>query len=210
MIDKKQLFLMGNRAMYCFADNLILCQELLNGGARIIQLRAKKIDDDTFFKIAKEMLLLMKNYEDSILIINDRVDIAIELKADGIHVGQEDENYRDVIERVPENMIVGVSVESVKQAVEAEQAGATYVGPGSVFTTPTKSDVAVIGLEGLSQIVQAVKIPVVAIGGITIENIRQVMATGVHYYAVISQINDAQDISARLNEFFKIIASHKI
>ncbi len=108
--------------IYCFADNLTLCRKLLEGGAKIIQLRDKKTDDRSFARLAADMLAMTKAY-DAILIINDRVDIAIGIGADGIHVGQEDEQYREVIRRVPENMIVGVSVDTVGQAVDAQKPG---------------------------------------------------------------------------------------
>lgn len=203
--SKKKLFHSIKRDIYCFADNKALCQKLLLGGARIIQFRAKEINDSIFAANAQEMFSLMKSYSDSIFIINDRVDIAIQIKADGIHVGMEDEDFQQVINRVPRDMIVGVSVENVEQAIAAESAGATYVGPGAVFSTPTKSDVPIIGIDVLREIVRAVNIPVVAIGGITLENIDQVIETGAKFYAVISQINNAKNITARLNEFFKII-----
>jgi thiamine-phosphate pyrophosphorylase len=188
------------RGIYCFADNLPLCRKLLEGGANIIQLRDKTANDHSFARLAKDMLSLTKAYN-AILIVNDRVDIAIGIGADGIHIGQEDEQYREVIRRVPENMIVGVSVDTVGQAIDAEKAGATYLGAGAVFPTPSKSDAVLIGLETLSDIVRRVTIPVAAIGGITLENIREVAQTGVRYFAIISAINAAENIGARLKEF---------
>ncbi|MCP4346518.1 MAG: thiamine phosphate synthase [Desulfobacterales bacterium] len=204
MKQNKEFFSTDRRDIYCFADNMDICRKLLTGGANIIQLRNKHIDDTAFKKLAEEMLSLARD-SDAILIINDRVDIAIEIMADGIHIGLEDENYREVITRAPDNMIVGVSVDTVKEAVEAEQAGAAYVGAGAVFPTPTKGDAVVIGIDELHNIVRAVKVPVVAIGGISMENIQQVVETGAQYYAIISDINNSQDIPARLNEFFTII-----
>ena len=190
----------GLSGIYCFADNLTLCRKLLEGGAKIIQLRDKKADDRSFARLAADMLAMTKAY-DAVLIINDRVKIAIDIGADGIHVGQKDEQYREVIRRVPENMIVGVSVDTVGQAVDAQKAGATYLGAGSVFPTLTKSDAVIIGLETLHKIVGSVTIPVAAIGGITLENIREVAQTGVRYFAIISAINSAENIRERLNEF---------
>ncbi len=207
-MEEKTLF-RNKKDIYCFADNMSICKNLLRGGAKIIQLRDKHTDDKAFYNMAREMLPVIRTFDDAILIINDRVDIAVDIRADGIHIGQKDENYQEVIRRVPDNMIVGVSVDTVKEAVEAEQAGASYLGAGSVFPTPTKDDAVVIGIDGLRSIVQAVKIPVVAIGGISMENIQQVMETGTHYYAIISEINNSQDIPARLNDFFTIIGKDK-
>jgi thiamine-phosphate pyrophosphorylase len=204
--DKKQRFNRSARELYCFADNLPLCEKLLAAGARIIQLREKSLDDQTFLQLAREMMSLVRKYEDAVLIINDRVEIALEVAAHGVHVGQEDENYLNVLRRVPQEMIVGVSVDTVTQAVAAEIAGATYLGAGAVFRTPTKIDAVVIGLEGLQEIVQAVQIPVVAIGGISLENIGKVVPTGAQYYAIISQINSAPDIKKRIDEFNDLIS----
>jgi thiamine-phosphate pyrophosphorylase len=191
--------------IYCFADNLPLCKKLLDGGAKIIQLRDKYSDDNAFYHSAKEMLSLVRHYDDAIFIINDRVDIALEINADGIHIGQEDENFYNVLRRVPDEMIVGVSVDNAPQAIEAEKAGASYIGAGSVFPTPSKSDAKLIGINALRDIVKSVNIPIAAIGGITLNNIREVMETGVQYFAMISEINTAKDISARLKELSEIL-----
>ncbi|MCJ7829866.1 MAG: thiamine phosphate synthase [Desulfobacterales bacterium] len=206
MTGKKSPFSTFRRDLYCFADSPDLCRRLLEGGARIIQLREKHLDDPGFHRLGAEMQALVREYPEAVLIVNDRVEIALELGADGIHIGQEDENYREVIRRVPPEMIVGVSVDTAAEAIVAQEAGATYVGAGSVFPTPTKPDAQIIGIEALHRIVQSVHIPVVAIGGIALENAREVVAAGAHYLAVISQINDAADIPARIREFRAAIA----
>lgn len=205
MKNKKAFFQTGKKDIYCFADNLELCRKLLDGGAKIIQLREKNIDDRGFYNLAERMLSLVRTYNEAILIINDRVEAALELKADGVHIGQEDENFHKVINRLPDDMIVGVSAHNTKEALDAEQAGATYLGVGAAFSTPTKPDASVIGIEDLRSIVKAVSVPVVAIGGISLENIQSVIKTGAQFYAIISQINNAKDISARMAEFFKLI-----
>ncbi|MBN1932668.1 MAG: thiamine phosphate synthase [Desulfobacterales bacterium] len=209
MKNKKSFFSTQKRNIYCFADTLPLCKELLNAGAKIIQLRNKHLDDSAFFDLATAMLAQVKSCNDAILIINDRVDIALEIGADGIHIGQEDESYHRVISRMPTDMIVGVSVNCVDEALEAQKAGADYVGAGAVFPTSTKPDADLISLEELNGIVQAISIPVVALGGISIDNIHQVMETGAQYYGIISEINNAEDISARFNQFFNILVKGK-
>jgi thiamine-phosphate diphosphorylase len=201
----KSYFSYQAREIYCFADTLALCDKLLDGGAKIIQLRNKHLDDRSFYALAGTMLSHVRRHDNAILIVNDRVDIALEIDADGIHIGQGDENHHEVIRRLPDDMIIGISVSSVREALDAEHAGATYIGAGAVFSTSTKPDAEIIGLEGVSNIVSAVNIPVVALGGISLDNIRQVVQTGARYYGIISQINEAEDISARLNEFFTVI-----
>ncbi|CAN2046773.1 Thiamine-phosphate synthase [Candidatus Magnetomoraceae bacterium gMMP-1] len=204
MINKKNFFNTKKKDIYCFADNIKLCKTLLDAGAKIIQLRDKKKNNKQFYNVASEMISLVKNY-DAVLIINDRVDIAMSLGADGIHIGQQDENYHKVIKQAPDNMIIGVSVTSVDQAIKAQNAGADYLGAGAVFPTSTKSDAHIIGVNTLREIIKAVNIPIVAIGGISLKNIKKVMKAGADYYAVISEINSAKDVSARLNDFFKAI-----
>ena len=205
MNEKKSFFIRNKKEIYCFADNVSLCKKLLDAGAKVIQFRNKKIDDSAFQRVAREMLSLVRRYNNAVLIINDRVDIALEINADGIHIGQEDGDYQEIIRRAPDDMIIGVSVDTPEEAIDAERAGATYLGAGSAFPTPTKSDAVIIGTDGIRSVVQAVNIPVVAIGGISIENIRQVAETGAQYYAIISGINNAEDISARLNELKKYV-----
>lgn len=188
--------------MYCFADSVALCQKLLDSGARIIQLRAKNMSDGDFESLADEMQTLIRAYPAPVtFIVNDRVEVAFAIGADGLHVGQDDSDYRQVISAAPAGMVVGVSVGSVAEAIDAQRAGATYVGAGAVFETPTKHDAEVIGPVELRRIVDATTIPVVAIGGINLDNVGQVVAAGAHYFAVISEINDAPDIKLRINEF---------
>lgn len=196
MTDPKERFYRSPTRIYCFADTVALCEQLLNAGARIIQLRNKSADDKTFRNIAAQMLARVRCFDDAVLIINDRVDIAVEINADGIHVGQKDEDLREVMRRVPDRMIVGVSARYPDLAEAAARIGATYVGTGAVFVTPTKPDATVIGLQGLRAVVERVAIPVVAIGGISEQNIRQVVAAGVRYCAVISEINHASNVAA--------------
>ena len=166
MRNAVDIFLRTPARIYCFADTVELCRTLLDAGARVIQLRHKTADDAAFGR-AVEMLDCVRSYEDAVLIVNDRVDIALDIGADGIHVGQEDRDCREVVRRAPASMIVGVSARYPDVARSAAAAGATYVGAGAVFATPTKPEAVVIGLKGLQAVVAAVDIPVVAIGGIT-------------------------------------------
>jgi thiamine-phosphate pyrophosphorylase len=206
----REIFLRNPGRIYCFADSIALCRTLLEAGASVIQLRHKTADDSSFRRIAAEMLGLVRSFEDAVLIVNDRVDIALEIGADGIHVGQEDRDYREVVSRAPASMIIGVSARTPGLARAAADAGATYVGAGAVFATPTKPDAVVIGLPGLREVVAAVDIPVVAIGGIAAANLRAVLETGARYCAVISGINNASDPGAALRRLLAISASFPV
>lgn len=201
MRHSKDIFLSNPSRIYCFADTVDLCRTLLDAGARVIQLRHKTADDDAFKRLAIEMLACVCAYDNAVLIVNDRVDIALEVGADGVHVGQEDLDFREVVRRAPSSMIVGVSARYPALARAAAAARATYVGAGAVFPTPTKPEAVVIGLKGLQAVVKAVDIPVVAIGGITYGHIRPVLETGARCCAVISGINDAADPASALRRF---------
>ena len=127
-------------------------------------------------------------------IINDNVNIAIKCSADGVHVGQNDMNVRDVRALVGENMIIGVSARTVEQALAAEAAGADYLGAGAVFSTATKTNACALSHQTLTEICQAVQIPVVAIGGIDKNNILQLSGSGVDGVALVSAVFAAEQI----------------
>ena len=168
-------------------------ESALKGGATCVQLREKELDDETFLKEAMELADLCRRY-DVPFFINDNVDIAIQCRADGIHVGQEDMQAAQVRQKVGEDMIIGVSVHSVEEALEAVKNGADCLGVGAVFSTSTKTDVDVLPKETLHDICAAVDIPVVAIGGISKTNIKELAGTGVDGVALVSAIFAAEDI----------------
>ena len=168
-------------------------ESALKGGATCVQLREKKLDDEVFLKEAIEISALCKQYGVPFF-INDNVEIAIKCHADGIHVGQEDMEAAQVRQRVGDDMIIGVSVHSVEEALEAVRNGADCLGVGAMFSTSTKTDVNVLPKETLRDICAAVNIPVVAIGGIGKSNISQLADTGVDGVALVSAIFAADDI----------------
>jgi thiamine-phosphate pyrophosphorylase len=167
----------------------------LKGGATCVQLREKELDDETFLKEAIELSGLCKQYGVPFF-VNDNVEIAIACHADGIHVGQEDMEAEKVRQRVGDDMIIGVSVHCVEEALEAVQNGADCLGVGAMFSTSTKTDVDVLPKETLRDICAAVDIPVVAIGGIGKANIGQLAGTGVDGVALVSAIFAADDIES--------------
>ena len=165
----------------------------LKGGATCVQLREKELDDEAFLNEAMEISALCRKYGVPFF-INDNVEIAIKCHADGIHVGQEDMEASKVRERVGNDMMIGVSVHSVEEALEAVKNGADCLGVGAMFSTSTKTDVNVMPKETLRDICAAVDIPVVAIGGINKSNISQLAGTGVDGVALVSAIFAADDI----------------
>lgn len=162
----------------------------IKGGVTIVQLREKHSGGRDFYEKAKRLKTLLDQYEIP-LIINDRVDIALAVGASGVHVGQEDLPLTMVKKIVPDSMIVGISAATVELAQEAERNGADYIGVGSIFPTGTKKDATVLEEGMLSAIIDAVTIPVIAIGGIQKDNVATLNNQGIAGIAVISEIMSA-------------------
>lgn len=165
----------------------------LRGGATCVQLREKELDEAGFLQEALEMKKLCRRYRVP-FIVNDNVKIAVASGADGIHVGQHDMQAKSVRAAVGESMILGVSAQTVEQAVLAERNGADYLGVGAVFATGTKPDADAVPPDVLKAICGAVSIPVVAIGGICRSNVAQLSGTGVDGIALVSAIFASADI----------------
>lgn len=174
-------------------------EDAIKGGVTCVQLREKGLPDDEFLKEAIEVKKLCIEYGVP-FIINDNVEVAIKCGADGIHVGQSDMQAKNVRELVGEKMIVGVSAQTVEQALAAQTAGADYLGVGAVFHTDTKSDADDVSHDTLREICSAVDIPVVAIGGINKGNIMELKGTGVDGVALVSAIFAADDIESECKE----------
>lgn len=168
-------------------------ESALRGGATCIQLREKDLNEEEFLAEALQISALCKRYQVPFF-VNDNVEIAIQCKADGVHVGQEDMSAAKVRQRVGDDMMIGVSVHSVKEALTAVKNGADCLGVGAMFGTSTKKDADVLSKDVLRDICAAVTIPVVAIGGINRSNLLQLSGTGVDGVALVSAIFSAKDI----------------
>ena len=168
-------------------------EEALKGGATFIQLREKDLTEEEFLEEAKKIQQLCKKYRVP-FIINDNVKLAKEIDADGVHVGQSDMEALDVRAQLGEDKIIGVSARTVEQALLAEKHGADYLGVGAVFPTGSKDDATEVPHETLKAICEAVSIPVIAIGGITQENVSTLAGSGICGIAVISAIYAQPDI----------------
>ena len=170
-------------------------EKVLRGGATFIQLREKNLDQEHFLEEARAIKQLCQSYHVP-FVINDNVDIALAVDADGVHVGQSDMEAGDVRAKLGEDKIIGVSAQTVEQALLAEKHGADYLGVGAVFPTGSKADAVEVGPEVLKAICKAVKIPVIAIGGITKENVVELAGSGICGIAVISALFAQPDIEA--------------
>ena len=193
--------------------NMTLCEqveEALKGGATFVQLREKELDDEVFLKEAFEIKELCKRYNVP-FVINDNVDIAIKVNADGVHIGQKDMEAGYVRSIIGEDKILGVSAQTVEQAILAEKMGADYLGVGAVFSTGSKADADDVSHNTLMAICDAVSIPVVAIGGIGQSNVLELAGSGICGVAVISAIFAADNIrkaTAELKELTKQVVQN--
>lgn len=178
-------------------------EDALRGGVTCVQLREKELDEDAFLKEAIEIKELCHKYQVPFF-VNDNVEIAIQCGADGIHVGQEDMAAGAVRALVGDQMMIGVSVHTVEEAIEAVKNGADCLGVGAMFSTSTKLDADVLPMQTLSGICLAVDIPVVAIGGLNKDNIAELAGTGVDGVALVSAIFAAEDIESECRELARI------
>lgn len=168
-------------------------KESLDGGVTFLQLREKQLDEDHFLEEAKKLQGLCSEYNVP-FIINDNVEIALAINADGVHIGQSDMEMKEAREKLGPDKIIGVSAHTKEEALLAQAQGADYLGVGAVFPTSSKDDAESVSYETLKAICEVVSIPVVAIGGITRENLHQLSGSGVSGISVISAIYAQSDI----------------
>lgn len=170
-------------------------EKAIKGGVTFVQLREKKLDEKSFFNEALEIQKLCRKYNIP-FVINDNVEIARKINADGVHVGQSDMAAANVRAIIGNDKILGVSAQTVEQAVLAEKQGADYLGVGAVFQTGSKADADDVSYETLKEICEAVSIPVVAIGGINANNVLKLKDSGISGVAVISAVFAAEDVGS--------------
>ena len=193
--DKKDLLLYAvtDRSWLNGATLYSQVEAALKGGATFIQLREKNLDEAHFLEEAKEIKKLCREYGVP-FVINDNVELTLEVDADGVHVGQSDMEAGDVRVKLGPDKIIGVSAQTVEQALLAEAHGADYLGVGAVFPTGSKEDAVEVEHETVKAICEAVKIPVIAIGGISKNNVLELSGNGLCGIAVISAIYAQKDI----------------
>lgn len=176
-------------------------EQAIKGGVSVVQLREKELDYEQFLNLAKSIKKIT-DYYNIPLIINDNIKIAKEVNSSGVHVGQDDDSLVKARSILGKDKIIGVSVSNETQAKNAQDSGADYVGIGTVFFTSTKEDIKQpIGLSGLKKIANQITIPKVAIGGINLQNVKDIMSCGVDGVAVISAILASENIQLTSSQF---------
>ena len=202
--DMMRLYAVTDRSWLRGQTLLEQVEQTLIGGATLVQLREKELDEETFLREAVELAKLCHRYGVPLL-INDNVDIARRSGADGVHVGQDDMEAASVRSILGSDMIVGVTAKTVEQALRAQEAGADYLGSGAVFGSATKLNAKPMTKERLKSICNAVSIPVVAIGGINRNNILELAGTDISGAAVVSGIFAESDIEAACRHLRSIV-----
>ena len=195
-----KLYLVTNRYQDSLESFLEKVETACRSGVTIIQLREKNLTTNQYYQLAKQVKEITDAYQVP-LIIDDRLDVCLAVDAAGLHIG-DDELPVSVARKVlgPEK-ILGVTAKTVKRALEAETSGADYLGTGAIFPTTTKENAPITLISTLKTICQMVAIPVVAIGGLTSENIDQLAATGIAGVAVVRDLMQAEDIEAKTQAF---------
>ncbi|MCJ7822785.1 MAG: thiamine phosphate synthase [Armatimonadetes bacterium] len=177
----------------------------LTGGARLIQLREKSLPDRELWEIAIELRRLTRD-RGALFVVNDRLDLALAVGADGVHLGQDDLPIPAARRILGPDAVIGASAADEQEAKAAEEQGATYIGVGSVFATTSKSDAGeAIGIARIAEIRRATQIPVIAIGGINEDNVASVIRGGAHGVAVISAVAEAEDMEAATSALLRLI-----
>ncbi|MGD0264367.1 MAG: thiamine phosphate synthase [Candidatus Methylomirabilota bacterium] len=209
MLDRLHLCVITDATLAPGRDHVAIASAALAGGADMIQLRDKTGDLRALLPQARAIQALCRSLG-AVFIVNDRLDLALAAGADGAHVGQEDLPAEAARSLLPPGRILGVSTHSREQAEAARECGADYIGFGPMFPTGTKdTGYAARGLDALRAIRVAVRLPILAIGGITLENVAEVIAAGATAPAVISAIVAAPDIAAAAAEFSRRILKAK-
>ena len=198
--ESLKLYLVTNRYQDSLENFLEKVEIACRSGITIIQLREKNLTTNQYYQLAKQVKEITDAYQVP-LIIDDRLDVCLAVDAAGLHIG-DDELPVSVARKVlgPEK-ILGVTAKTVKRALEAETAGADYLGTGAIFPTTTKENAPITLISTLKTICQTVAIPVVAIGGLTSENIDQLIGTGIAGVAVVRDLMQAEDIEAKVHAF---------
>lgn len=195
-----RLYLVTNRYQDSVESFLEKIETACRSGVTIVQLREKNLTTNQYYQLAKQVKEITDSYQVP-LIIDDRLDVCLAVDAAGLHIGDDELPVSVARQVLGPDKILGVTAKTVKRALEAEEGGANYLGTGAIFPTTTKENAPITLISTLKTICQRVAIPVVAIGGLTSENIDQLIGTGIAGVAVVRDLMQAEDIEAKTQDF---------
>ncbi|WP_273476129.1 thiamine phosphate synthase [Methanobrevibacter woesei] len=197
------LYLVTDKRNKTDDEFLKIIEEAIKGGTTVVQIREKEGETLDFYNLALKVKEITSKYNVP-LIVNDRIDVALAIKSEGVHIGQTDMPADVVRSLIGDEMILGVSASTVKEARKAEKDGADYIGTGAVFPTATKDDAPSITKDDLKEVTGSINIPTVAIGGITLENASELAGTGISGISVVSAIMNSEDPKTASENLLKI------
>lgn len=197
------LYLVTDKRNKTDDEFLKIIEEAIKGGTTVVQIREKEGETLDFYNLALKVKEITSKYNVP-LIVNDRIDVALAIKSEGVHIGQTDMPADVARSLIGDEMILGVSASTVKEARKAEKDGADYIGTGAVFPTATKDDAPSITKDDLKEVTGSINIPTVAIGGITLENASELAGTGISGISVVSAIMNSKDSKTASENLLKI------
>lgn len=197
------LYLVTDKINKTDDEFLEIIEEAIKGGTTVVQIREKEGETLDFYNLALKVKEITSKYNVP-LIVNDRIDVALAIKSEGVHIGQTDMPADVARSLIGDEMILGVSASTVKEARKAEKDGADYIGTGAVFPTATKDDAPSITKDDLKEVTGSINIPTVAIGGITLENASELAGTGISGISVVSAIMNSEDPKTASENLLKI------
>lgn len=197
------LYLVTDKRNKTDDEFLKIIEKAIKGGTTVVQIREKEGETLDFYNLALKVKEITSKYNVP-LIVNDRIDVALAIKSEGVHIGQTDMPADVARSLIGDEMILGVSASTVKEARKAEKDGADYIGTGAVFPTATKDDAPSITKDDLKEVTGSINIPTVAIGGITLENASELAGTGIAGISVVSAIMNSEDPKTASENLLKI------
>ncbi|MCC9260824.1 thiamine-phosphate synthase [Methanobrevibacter woesei] len=197
------LYLVTDKRNKTDDEFLEIIEEAIKGGTTVVQIREKEGETLDFYNLALKVKEITSKYNVP-LIVNDRIDVALAIKSEGVHIGQTDMPADVARSLIGDEMILGVSASTVEEARKAEKDGADYIGTGAVFPTATKDDAPSITKDDLKEVTGSINIPTVAIGGITLENANELAGTGIAGISVVSAIMNSKDPKIASENLLKI------
>ena len=197
------LYLVTDKINKTDDEFLKIIEEAIKGGTTVVQIREKEGETLDFYNLALKVKEITSKYNVP-LIVNDRIDVALAIKSEGVHIGQTDMPADVARSLIGDEMILGVSASTVEEARKAEKDGADYIGTGAVFPTATKDDAPSITKDDLKEVTGSINIPTVAIGGITLENASELAGTGISGISVVSAIMNSEDPKTASENLLKI------
>ena len=197
------LYLVTDKRNKTDEEFLEIIEEAIKGGTTVVQIREKEGETLDFYNLALKVKEITSKYNVP-LIVNDRIDVALAIKSEGVHIGQTDMPADVARSLIGDEMILGVSASTVKEARKAEKDGADYIGTGAVFPTATKDDAPSITKDDLKEVTGSINIPTVAIGGITLENASELAGNGIAGISVVSAIMNSEDPKTASENLLKI------